>query len=184
MESLIKPAAFYFFSAVAVVTAIMVIVKRNPVTSGINLVLTFCSISAIYVLLNSQFIAVIQVLVYAGAIMVLIIFVIMLLNLRPVESIMDKSTGVRIAAIFVFVTALGVSLAAILTSGGISGRSGGITDEFLAKTGTIQVISRSLFSEYLLPFELTSLLLTVAIIGVVILAKGMKVRKKTGPGSE
>lgn len=180
MESLIKPIAFYIFAAVAVVSAILVVMKKNPIASAMNLVVTFFCLAGLYVLLNSQFIAIMQVLVYAGAIMMLIVFVIMLLNLRQGIAKPVNKPAFKVFIVVIFALLMFISLAGILTSGQVSGVSGGITNAKLAEVGTIQLISRSMFSEYLLPFELTSLLLTVAIIGAVVLAKGMLAREK-GP---
>ena len=184
MESLIKPIAFYLFSAGAVVSGILVVVKKNPVASAMNLVVAFCSLAGIYVLLNSQFIAIMQILVYAGAIMVLIVFVIMLLNLRMTTASIYKKSALKVFVIVTFVLLMSFSLFGIIISGQISGVNGGISNARLAETGTIQLISRSMFSEYLLPFELTSLLLTVAIIGAVVLAKGMVLKKKNSDSSK
>jgi NADH-quinone oxidoreductase subunit J len=180
MEPLIKTALFYSFSAAAVVSALFVILKKNPVTSAINLVVTFFSISGIYVLLNSEFIAIMQVLVYAGAIMVLILFVIMLLNLRPSDiSLKHKAVSKAVFIIFTVIL-MGVSLIAIIYYGKSGGESGGITSAVISETGSVQIIARAMFSQYLLQFELVSLLITVAIIGVVILSRGGLPEKKDG----
>ncbi len=171
MESLIKPVLFYSFSAAAVISALLVIIKRNPVTSAMSLVVTFFSISGIYVLLNSQFIAIMQVLVYAGAIMVLILFVIMLLNLRFSDLSLKNRMVTKAALIIAVVFVMAVSLVTIVSYGKLSGESGGITSKVISENGSVQIIARSMFSKYLLPFELVSLLITVAVIGVVILSK-------------
>ncbi len=175
--SLIQSISFYVFAAAAVITAILVVVKNNPVASAMSLVGTFFSLAAIYVILNSEFIAVMQVLVYAGAIMVLVIFVIMLLNLRPSQVGRYGKAAPKAIAALVFAALLLIGLVSILSVGKVTGIKGQATAKVLSNQGTIQVISQSLFSEYLLPFELTSLLLTVAIVGVVILAKGMGLRR-------
>jgi NADH-quinone oxidoreductase subunit J len=180
MESMIKTILFYGFSSIAVISAMFVIIKKNPVTSGVSLVVTFFSISGVYVLLNSQFIAIMQVLVYAGAIMVLILFVIMLLNLRPADIKHSYKTVSKAALILFIVIIMCTSLIAIISSGRFSGEKGGITPEIIYGSGNVQIIARAMFSKYLLPFELVSLLITVAIIGVVILSRSGLPEKKEG----
>lgn len=172
MESIIKLLLFYAFAAAAVVSAVMVVVKKNPVSSAMSLVVTFFSLSGIYVLLNSQFIAVMQVLVYAGAIMVLIIFVIMLLNLRASALGLYNKTASKAAVIIIFVLAMFVSLVAIVVTGQMSDVSGMFNNAHINRAGGVQVIARAMFSDFLLPFELTSLLITVAIIGAVVMSRG------------
>ena len=172
MESAIITVLFYSFSAVAVISALFVILKKNPVSSAMNLVVTFFSISGIYVLLNAEFIAIMQVLVYAGAIMVLILFVIMLLNLRPSDIHLTNKTVSKAVLIILFTFTMAIALTAIIYSGQFSGVSGGITSDVVSGTGDAQIIARAMFSEFILPFELVSLLITIAIIGAVILSRG------------
>lgn len=172
MEQVIKTVIFYSFSLIAVISALFVILKKNPVASAVNLVVTFFSISVIYVLLNSEFIAIMQVLVYAGAIMVLIIFVIMLLNLRPTEIGMTNRMVSKAVIITFLVMIMAILLCVIIYYGVPGGISGGITPEVISKEGSVQIIARAMFSEFLLPFELVSLLITIAIIGTVILSRG------------
>jgi len=176
---LIKAVSFYIFSALAIISALMVILKNNPMSGAMSLVGTFFSLAAIYVLLNSEFIAVMQILVYAGAIMVLVIFVIMLLNLRPSRVVLYGKAAPKAFVGLVFGAILAIGLVAVISMGSITGGKGDITASALSRFGAIQLISQTLFTEYLLAFELTSLLLTVAIVGVVILAKGMRLRRKT-----
>ncbi len=178
MESLIKPVLFYSLSAAAVISALLVIIKKNPVASAMNLVVTFFSISGIFVLLNSQFIAIMQVLVYAGAIMVLILFVIMLLNLRTSDIIKKNRMVTKSALIIAVVFIMTASLVIIVFYGEFSGESGGITAKVISDNGSVQIIARSMFSKFLLPFELVSALITIAVIGVVILSKGGPLGKK------
>ncbi len=180
MESTIKIILFYGFASAAVISAMFVIIKKNPVTSGINLVVTFFSISGIYVILNSPFIAIMQVLVYAGAIMVLILFVIMLLNLRPADiTLSNKSVSKAVLIIFI-VLVMCSSLIAIVSTGQFSGDKGGITSQVVSESGSIQIIARAMLSTYLLPFEIVSLLITIAIIGVVILSRSGLPEKNEG----
>jgi len=181
--TIVKPVLFYIFSSLAIATALMVIIFRNPLYSATSLVVTFFSIAVIFILLGSEFIAVMQVLVYAGAIMVLVIFVIMLLNLKneaPIKNLLRSFFAILITGI------LFVSMMFVLVKGASENLEGAkrgvITEAVINETGSIEVFSMALFSEYLIPFELASLLLTAAIIGVVILAKGM--RKKVSSTGE
>jgi len=175
--SFIKPVVFYTFAATAVLSAIMVIVSKNPLYSAVNLVLTFFSIAGIYVLMGAEVIAVFQILVYAGAIMVLVIFVIMFLNLRPSLFKIQFKHVFRSGLAVVFMTALFAIIASLFSKGvGVymeHAQKGEITQAAIDAEGGFQLFSRALFTEFLLPFELTSLLLTVAIIGVVVLIRGM-----------
>jgi NADH-quinone oxidoreductase subunit J len=177
---------FYVFAAVAVISAALCILQKNPVAAALWLVSTMFSLAAIYVLLNAQFIAAIQVLVYAGAIMVLFLFVIMLLNLGHTES--DIRGPSTVAATLVIVGLLGLELFALLrysprqlASEFSQGPSyadpatvfvaGQITQQESAARGVVGAVAAPLFQTYLIPFEITSLLLLVAIIGAVVLAK-------------
>ena len=164
---------FYVFAAIAVVSATLCILQRNPVSAALWLVSTMFSLAAIYVLLDAQFIAAIQVLVYAGAIMVVFLFVIMLLNLGHPSEIADArgKWPVMVAAL------IGIALLAELMA--ISGTRiagqfqvpAGHAAEELRKYGAVGSIARPLFNEYLLAFELTSILLLVAIAGSVVLGR-------------
>ena len=159
---------FYLFSLLAVVAGLFVVTARNPITSAVSLVLCFFGLAADYVLLDAHFVAVTQVLVYAGAIMVLFIFVIMLLNLRGEKApLLDLSRR----ALFGLVVAglLGVGLIV-----GLEGAKLGMEANVGGGFGTIKVVGEALFttqSRWLLPFEVVSVLLTVAVIGAVVLAK-------------
>jgi len=159
---------FYFFSLLAVLAGFVVVSTRNPITSAVALVACFFGLAADYVLLDAHFVAVIQILVYAGAIMVLFIFVIMLLNLRGDGApILDLSRR----ALFGVATAglIGVGLVAGLESARRNFETT-VPKDF----GTIEHVGKALFassSPWLLPFEVVSVLLTVAVIGAVVLAK-------------
>jgi NADH-quinone oxidoreductase subunit J len=166
---MIQPVLFYLFSLAAVLTGFSVITARNPITSALSLVACFFCLAADYVLLDAHFVAVIQVLVYAGAIMVLFIFVIMLLNIR--DDIPVPLGEIPRRAIF------GLTVAGFLGTGAVTAL-GAVTSELPHTTavsenyGTIEAVGTALFSgPYLLPFEVVSVLLTVAVVGAVILAK-------------
>jgi NADH-quinone oxidoreductase subunit J len=177
---------FYIFAAAAVVSAALCILQKNPVSAALWLVSTMFSLAAIYVLLNAQFIAAIQVLVYAGAIMVLFLFVIMLLNLGHAES--DIRGPSSVAATLVIVGLLSIELFALLqytprqlasefaqwptfTDPSTVFVAGEITQQANAAQGVVGAVAAPLFQIYLIPFEITSILLLVAIVGSVVLAK-------------
>jgi NADH-quinone oxidoreductase subunit J len=162
-------AFFVLFAVMAIFGALMMVLQRNPVASALFLILTFVSLSGLFVLLYAPFLAAVQVIVYAGAIMVLFLFVIMLLNLRH-----DIDDGVHHAARRLFGWFLGVVLAALIwlffQRPWTLGPEGGVTPEAVAEVGNTQVLGLRLFTDYLLPFELTSLVLLVAIVGAVVLS--------------
>jgi NADH-quinone oxidoreductase subunit J len=165
---------FVAFAAILVVSSLLVILHRNPLTSALFLVLAFCSLAAIYLLLHAEFIGLVQVVVYAGAIMVLFLFVIMYLNLGH-----DVESGATLA----LRRGLGWLLGAVLVAEGallIAGRLnvGPVTPAALtdvaAAPGNTQQIGLLLYSRYLFPFEITSIILLVAMIGVVVIARGLR----------
>lgn len=157
---------FYIFATIAVLSAALCILQRSPMVSALWLISTMFSLAAIYVLLNAQFIAAIQVLVYAGAIMVVFLFVVMLLNLGHADEIADiKGKGARIAA-----GAVGLAFLAQLFALGRQ-RLPEQTLPPVPREDVIGAVASPLFREYLLPFEITSVLLLAAIIGAVLLAK-------------
>ena len=162
---------FYLLGIVAMVSALLFVTRKSPVAAALWLVNTLFSLAALYVLLDAQFIGVIQVLVYAGAIMVVFLFVIMLLNLgHPSELADARGTGWKLAA-----GAVGVALLAEVSAlirarlpESLSLPPGSIARD-IAREGAIAPIARPLFTEYLLAFELTSILLLAAIVGAVVL---------------
>ncbi len=167
---MIETALFILLATVTVVTAILVIVQRNPVASAIYLIITFFSLGGIYLLLNAPFIAVIQVLVYAGAIMVLFLFVIMLLNLEKEKKLITRHRLQKVLGAFLGIILL-AQIGMIFRSILLEGSKGKFSPEQVAAVGNTQVVARLLFTDYLLPFEITSVLLLVAIIGAIVLAK-------------
>jgi len=164
---------FYIFAAAAVISAVLVIVRRDAVSSALSLLVTLFSLAGIYILLNAQFVAAVQVLVYAGAIMVLFLFVIMLLNMRTGEEAawpqprgrVWKTLGVLLALALTFIMYL--SYRAVT----LTGATGQVTDELVSREGNTEVIASALFTDYLFPFELASILLLAAMIGAVALAR-------------
>jgi NADH-quinone oxidoreductase subunit J len=165
-----EAALFYVFGAVAVIASLLVIAQRNPVYSVLLLIGSFGALSGLYVLLEAPFVAVIQIIVYAGAIMVLFLFVVMLLNAPHEDTEYDERVHpllrpgpMRFGAMLAM--ALLVELVWALTKGA----------ELGAFTGTgvssVQTIGRLLFTEYAFPFEVTSILILVAMVGAVVLAR-------------
>lgn len=163
---------FYLFGFIAVIAAMGVIALRNPVHSALSLAVVFISLAALYIMLNAAFIAAAQVMVYAGAILILFLFVIMLLS--P-----ETEKGFNILRPQRWLVGL-LGLALVLELGAVGARAilpketGQFTVERIAQIGDTQAIGTMLFTDFVLPFEITSLLLLVAVVGVVVLAKRTK----------
>jgi NADH-quinone oxidoreductase subunit J len=159
---------FLVFGALLVGWCLMVILHRNPVTSALFLVLAFCALSGIYLLLQAEFLAMVQVIVYAGAIMVLFLFVIMYLNLKR-----DMDDGMP----HVLRRGLGWIVGGLLLVEGTVyfGRRwalGAAPPEPMPAGGNTAAVGQILYSRYLFPFEITSVLLIVAILGAVLIGRG------------
>src|SRR6266850_5628119 len=157
---------FYFFAAVSVVGGIMMITRKNAVHAAVYLVLTFVSISAIYILLGAEFLFAVQVLVYAGGIMVLFLFVIMLVNLDEPRRFSGGRLQLGLSTALSLV--LFVMLARVFARGAPSGPA---PPGNLGGLGNIELVGTGLYRYYLLPFEAVSLLLLVAMIGAIVLAR-------------
>ena len=157
---------FYLFGLIAIAAAITFVTRKSPVAAALWLVVTMFCLAALFIMLDAQFIGAIQVLVYAGAIMVVFLFVVMLLNLGHPTDIADiRSTGARLAA-----AAVGLALLAeVLVLA--RQRLPAILPEQPSSANVVNPVAAPLFREYLLAFEVTSVLLLVAIVGAVILAK-------------
>ena len=165
-----ETTAFYVFGAVAIVASLLVVAQRNPIYSVLLLIASFGALSGLYVLLDAPFVAVIQIIVYAGAIMVLFLFVVMLLNaphedteyderVRPVLGPGPMRFGAALAVV------LAVELGWALTTGAGSGAFPG------GAVISVTTIGQKLFTDYAFPFEVTSVLILVAMVGAVILAR-------------
>ncbi|MBI5015864.1 MAG: NADH-quinone oxidoreductase subunit J [Deltaproteobacteria bacterium] len=162
-------AFFFVFAAVAVVAAVGVLACRSPLHSALCLVGTMVALAAIYLLHHAEFIAFVQIMVYAGAVMMLVVYVIMLLDIKHEEELRSRLTGTKVFAVLLgaaLLLALLYPLAARLT-----GTAGTMTAAALAKTGSVEFLADQLFGPYLLPFEAASVLLTVGLVGAVALAK-------------
>jgi NADH-quinone oxidoreductase subunit J len=157
-------AYWYFLTALTVLSALMVIISKNPIHSVLYLVFTFFCISGHYVLLNAQFLMVVNIIVYAGAIMVLFLFVIMMLDLRKNQP-ESKSNLTKIAGAILGGTLL-VVLIAILRNNEFAS-----DPKIDTQIGMVENLGKVLFNQYLLPFELISILFFVAMVGAVMLGK-------------
>ncbi|MDH4460568.1 MAG: NADH-quinone oxidoreductase subunit J [Spirosomataceae bacterium] len=156
---------WYFLTALTLLSALMVVFAKNPIHSVLYLVFTFFCISGHYVLLNAQFLMAVNIIVYAGAIMVLFLFVIMMLDLRK-NVPESKSNLTKLAGAVLGGTLLVVFIAATrhMNLGNGSGAIG-------AQTGMVESLGMILYKDYLLPFELVSVLFFVAMVGAVMLGK-------------
>ncbi len=154
--------------AAAVASAIYMVVSRNMVMSVLSMILNFICLAILYLTLNAQFMAVLQILVYAGGIMVLFLFVIMLLNVRDTTHLANKSKFNVLLAIAIGVGFLTEMIILIVSSA--SGKVSSVPMHAM-QLGTVESIGQALYTSYLLPFEAVSFLLLAAIIGALILAK-------------
>ncbi len=157
--------AFWFLSFVAVFSGIAVIISKNPVYSVLYLIMTFFSIAGHYFLMNAQFLAAVHIIVYAGAIMVLFLYVIMMLNLNNIE-VEKRSNALRLAA----VVAAGLLLT-ILSGAAQKADQITLTEKTTAPSGLVENLGIALYKNYLLPFELASVLFLSAMVGAVYLSK-------------
>jgi NADH-quinone oxidoreductase subunit J len=161
-----EQVAFFVFAVPMVLAAIGVVGARSPMYAAMSLVAAFFFMAGLYVLLSAHLIAFLQILVYAGAVMVLFLFVIMLLSLGEERHEIERLKKIQV-------------LGFVLGGGGLMALLGFVSREVMAAGmapvgadfGTVKAVGRALFTQYLLPFEATSLLLLVAIVGAVVVAK-------------
>jgi len=164
------PQIFFAYFAIAMtVLSLLVVTRRNPVHSVFWMLVLFIHIAALYLFLNAEFLAAIQIIIYAGAILVLFLFVIMLLNLKQEETVKKYQAqwpfGAGIAIIFAIFLSMIVAKITVLPA------LGAYSIEAIKAEGSMMTIGKVLYTKYLLPFEIASLILLVAIIGAVVLAK-------------
>ncbi len=159
---------FYALSAVAIASALLMVTRRSPVISALYLIVNFFCLAGLYLTLHAQFIAVIQIIVYAGAIMVLFVFVIMLLNLGDERRLMEGMSYKKVVAVGLVAGLLTELIYILGTSWTILPPS---NYDRATEIGTVEYIGHQLFTAYLFPFEVTSILLLVAIVGAIVLAK-------------
>jgi NADH-quinone oxidoreductase subunit J len=156
---------FYFLSFLAILSALMVVVTRNPVHSVLYLIITFFAIAGHYILLNAQFLAAVHVIVYAGAIMVLFLYVIMMLNLNaevePHKPAIQKVAATVAGGLLMIVLVGALRNASLPAASGTGGPN----------VGLIQTLGQSLYRDFMLPFEISSVLFLAAMVGAVMLGK-------------
>ena len=163
---------FCVLAAITLATAFLTIFSRNPIHSAIYLVICFFSIAGHYLLLNAQFLAVVHVIVYSGAIMILFLFTIMLMNLNEQKEV-HKPRITRLGAIVSFCLICLVLIAIFINSKPIVGDYTTTGEDYQS----IKVLGKVLLNEYMVPFEFVSILLLVAMIGAVLLSKKEKLEK-------
>lgn len=158
---------FIVLAVLAIATALGMILNKNTVNSALFLVLHLVSLAGIYLLLRAQFLAIIQILVYAGAIMVLFLFVIMLLNVSDEEKFLDRFRAKYFVAFLIGAVVFGQIVYSIA---GLADLLPEISSE-MVRIGTVEAVGDVLFTEYLMPFELTAILLTAAVVGALMVAQ-------------
>lgn len=158
---------FFFLTALAIFSAIMVLVSKNPVHSVLWLIVVFFAISGHYILLNAQFLAIVNLIVYAGAIMVLFLFVIMLMNLNA-ETEPQKHVWMKLAGAISGGCFLMVLVSLVRQTGDMNGKTAMMKD---GNIGLIKNLGKVLFSDYVVPFEITSVLFLSAMVGAVVIGK-------------
>jgi len=165
MGNTAETVLFWVFAIPLMASAAGVLAARSPVHAAMSLVSAFFWLAGIYVLLTAHLLAFVQIIVYAGAIMVLFLFVVMLLSLTDAELGLEKITALKVVGIVASAGILGLLVTAVL-----QGAPSGVRP-VPADFGTVRAVGKILFTQYLLPFEATSVLLLVAIVGAVVVAK-------------
>jgi NADH-quinone oxidoreductase subunit J len=172
---------FFILGAMALISGLCVVFQRSPVYSALFLIHTFLSIAGLYLLLGAEFIAVVQVILYAGAVMMLFLYVIMLMNVDREKC--EYAAGERmrrsinITGILVMVSVIGLGISTTLFYRGSQlGPKGGYVPQIAEKIGNTKAVAYLLFTDYILPFEITSVLLLAAMVGVVYLARRIRTK--------
>jgi NADH-quinone oxidoreductase subunit J len=160
-----QAAFFYVFAFLSVAGGILMVSFRNPLSGAFSLVLSLVSLAALFAMLEAEFVFILQILVYAGAIMVLVIFTIMLLNLNKEE--LHEAPVSKIRLVFILVACAVAAFGVMEVFSMLPEATATIEPGF----GSIEAVGRELFGDYLYPFEVISLVLLVAVVGVVLLAK-------------
>jgi NADH-quinone oxidoreductase subunit J len=154
---------FILFGAIATGGAIMVVTRRHPMASALYLILTLFAVAALFALRQAHFLAAIQVIIYAGAVVVLFIFVIMLINVPEDRLPVERTTALRVLGV--------VAAGLLILESAVIARRFGMPKLPAADSGSVEAVGRALFTDYLLAFEVTSVLLLAAVIGAIALAK-------------
>jgi NADH-quinone oxidoreductase subunit J len=173
---------FVVIGGIVLISSLFVVFQRNPLYSALFLILTFLSMVGLYLMLGAEFVAIIQVIVYAGAVMVLFLFVIMLLNLdkekREHVAGQRAKTFFTSAVVLVVVSLIGLGISTtLLYQGSQLGPKGTFSPQIAQGISNTKAVASLLFTDYILPFEITSVLLLVTMVGVVYLARRMKKNK-------
>jgi len=158
---------FWVLSALALFSALMVLISKNPVHSVLWLIVVFFSISGHYILLNAQFLAIVNLIVYAGAIMVLFLFVIMLMNLNS-STEPQKNSLIKLAGVVAGCLLLTVFVSAVRSADEIKNSQVAMSD---GSIGLIENLGKTLFTQYVVPFEISSILFLSAMVGAVVIGK-------------
>ncbi|MFH5831989.1 NADH-quinone oxidoreductase subunit J [Halalkalibaculum sp. DA3122] len=167
---------FIFLAILAIAAALGMVISKNTVNSALFLVINMVALAGVYVLLQAHFLAIIQVIVYAGAIMVLFLFVIMLLNLDAEKSLFNKF---RVKYFVAFLLGIVVLSQILYSIGGVTDMLPELPSE-VSQVGTVEAIGEVMFTTYLLPFEMTAILLTAAVVGALVVAQQKIVKPKSG----
>jgi len=171
---------FFYFAGMIVASAATAVASSNLIYSALSLLITFVHVAGIYILLNAEFIAAVQIIVYAGAILVLYLFVLMLFNPQQERVYLHRQ---RTFGVFLGVVLLGMMLFAAFRSEILSTR-GDFTVASVRATGHTQATGDALFTDFVFPFEIASLILLVAMIGAIVLAgRGVARRRAAPPGA-
>ncbi len=160
-------AVFYYMAAASVASGLLAVTRRNPVQSMLWVLALFLHVAGIFLLLSAEFLAAVQVIVYAGAILIFYLFVVMLLDLP------DEEAKPRFGKHWPFAACVGVATALLawLAQGAVAPAAGRLPDTGAAFTGSVAELGKALFGPFALPFELASLVLLAAIVGAVVLAR-------------
>jgi NADH-quinone oxidoreductase subunit J len=158
---------FFALSALAIISAVMVLISKNPIHSVLWLILVFFAISGHYILLNAQFLAIVNIIVYAGAIMVLFLFVMMLMNVKK-DNEPQKQLWVKLIGVIAGGSFLTLLIALVKQNTSFKGRDVLLKD---GNIGLIHPLGQALFTDYVVPFEISSVLFLSAMVGAVIIGK-------------
>jgi len=158
---------FYLLGGVAIGAALLMLTNKQPVNAAMSLIVTMLCLAGIYVLLEAHLIAAMQIIVYAGAIMVLFLFIIMLLNIQEKEGLVSGRKLFLQGAGIITIGFVLISVIGLIGSGNLPVKTQGLAEGF----GTTRAVAKILFTEFVLPFEIASVLLLAAMVGAVILAK-------------
>ena len=162
---------FDILAVVAVIAALGVVLARNPVHSAVALIVTFINLAAIFVMLHAEFLAAVQLLVYTGAVTVLIVFVIFLVRVDDLPDFHGGNPVQRIFALLIGLALLGEVAAAILTRSAIGTDDGWTSEAIAAAGGNVQVIGQVLYSDFVLPIQVVAVLLLVGTVAALVLAR-------------